>query len=371
MGTTDSGSARRSYVVFGLLVIALVAMAGVAFIAFLPHNSVPPAASFTGIDSAASKSASGLSLALSLNSTVVHPGQGVSVTVDEMNTLSEANNVSASSNWPLKGLSIGPCGPLNLPIGIAVFQGYYAAANISTAQPLQLYKPGTYMCPMILSGIGAYVFQPTSDTAAVMGSCAPNPCFTANMSSRVSVGGYWSSNPLQGATFGSFSPGVYTVVGGDEWGGLVVLHFLVTSPNEGMSGGLLLRVVQDDSKQPIAGVTVVAGPASSKDDVAITPGGPTLKECVHGVGNGSTVYANGTVVFSNGTSVAFPACPVKTYTTNSTGWVSIPDAAGLYYFFRVGGLAPASIAYGVVELSQNGETYVTVSMPSGNYTMTP
>jgi hypothetical protein len=30
-----------------------------------------------------------------------------------------------------------------------------------------------------------------------------------------------------GGSFKSFDPGVYTVVGGDEWGGIVLLHFVV------------------------------------------------------------------------------------------------------------------------------------------------
>ena len=40
--------------------------------------------------------------------------------------------------------------------------------------------------------------------------------------------GYWASNNV-GATFSNFEPGVYTVVGGDEWGTLVIVHFTVTN----------------------------------------------------------------------------------------------------------------------------------------------
>jgi hypothetical protein len=48
-------------------------------------------------------------------------------------------------------------------------------------------------------------------------------------------------------------------------------------------------------------MTVMAGPISSPNDVAITPGGPTITECVDQVPNGSVVGDNGTVV-SNGTT---------------------------------------------------------------------
>ena len=119
----------------------------------------------------------------------------------------------------------------------------------------------------------------------------------------------------------------------------------------------------------MGGVTVTAGPASSKKDVAFTSGGPILNECVHEVESGSTVLNNGTVIFPNGTRVTYPACPAKTYETNSTGWISISNATGQYYFFRVGGINPST--YGIVELFRDRTTYVTVSMPSGDYVVRP
>ena len=42
----------------------------------------------------------------------------------------------AAKKWPLQGLSLGPCGTLNYPFGVAIFAGYYTSANISTATPL-------------------------------------------------------------------------------------------------------------------------------------------------------------------------------------------------------------------------------------------
>jgi hypothetical protein len=52
------------------------------------------------------------------------------------------------------------------------------------------------------------------------------------MTYEVTAGGYWTDNyPLDytgvNATFSNFQPGIYTVAGGDEWGQLVVLHFIV------------------------------------------------------------------------------------------------------------------------------------------------
>jgi hypothetical protein len=132
--------------------------------------------------------------------------------------------VSAAHDWPIGGLASGPCGPLNIPVGIAVLSGYYDAANVTSGKALQVYNPGVYACPAIISGITSYLFQPSSDNATVYGSCQPSACFNETVSATVSVTGYWTGGP---STFTSFPSGVYTVVAGDEWGGLAILHFTV------------------------------------------------------------------------------------------------------------------------------------------------
>lgn len=187
-------------------------------------TSVPITFDITSITSA---SVDGLSLSLSLNSATLQPGQEIAIVIDEKNTLSATNKVAASGNWPLKGLNVGPCGILNYPLGVAISQGYYTSANISSATPLKLYDPGAiYNCPMILSAITSYVFQPSSNVAAIFGSCDPNPCLTTDMNARITATGYYSGNPK--AMLNTFTPGVYTVFGADEWGTSAVLHFIVS-----------------------------------------------------------------------------------------------------------------------------------------------
>ncbi len=98
-------------------------------------------------------------------------------------------------------------------------------------RPLQLYKPGTYFCPMILSGISSYIFAPGSDFVDIVGSCSPNPCLRMNVQDQGRFAGSWSEliPPLPSLSiFNQFSPGVYTVAGGDEWGDLLVLNFTVS-----------------------------------------------------------------------------------------------------------------------------------------------
>ena len=193
-------------------------------------NIVIATTPFNNGNSASSQSGSGLILLLSLDSKTYQSGQQVGIYINENNTLSTPNTVITSDKWPISGLGGGPCGPLNYPFGIAIFQGNYYAANISSATPLQIYEPGIYHCPMILSSISSYVFQPLSDSADVFQMSESTAVSTMEMNTEFEPAptGYWASNNV-GATFSNFEPGVYTVVGGDEWGTLVIVHFTVTN----------------------------------------------------------------------------------------------------------------------------------------------
>src|SRR2546425_5958657 len=226
MKAGSSPATNWTVIIFGAVVVALVAVVGVTSVLLFPNNSFPPPASYFDIGSTTVKSVDGLALSLLLNSTRIRPGQGISITVRETNTLSTVNNVSASTHWPLRGLNVGPCGPLNFPVGLAIIQGYYDSSSVSAGRPLGLYQPGQHSCPAILSKIDAYVFQPSSDRASIVGSCTPEPCFAENMSSTIGARGYWLDSLLPSAAFSEFAPGLYTAVGGDEWGTLAVLHFL-------------------------------------------------------------------------------------------------------------------------------------------------
>jgi len=173
------------------------------------------------------QSAHGLSLSLSLDSTTYYTGNRVSIVVNEKNTLSKTNKVATSEKWPVGGLSVGPCGTYDYPFGEAIFQGNYMAANILSGTPLELYDPILrHSCPLILSEISSYVFQPSSDIADMFqmsGSTAALTGEEMNSDVRPMPMGYWN-----GSTITDFEQGVYTVVAGDEWGTLVVLHFTVS-----------------------------------------------------------------------------------------------------------------------------------------------
>jgi len=119
---------------------------------------------------------------------------------------------------------------------------------------------------------------------------------------------------------------------------------------------------------PMAGVSVFAGPASSPNDVTFTPDGPTLGECVHEVPNGAIVVGNGTIVVNGTTTTsAFAVCPLKEYTTDASGWVSITDPSGAFYFIEAGSLQRWNDI--VVGVEVNNVVNMTIPLPSGNVTV--
>jgi hypothetical protein len=169
--------------------------------------------------------ADGLSLTLSIDSTIHKAGDKISITIDEKNTLPMENKVQAAGNWPVQGLNVGTGGRLNYPFGISILQGYYNTLSVASITALTLYDPNaTYHCPMILVGITAYDFRPSSNTAGVYTSYDSQP-LSLNLEAGISPNGFWSGSPVG---FSNFTPGIYTVVGQDEWGTLVILHFIIS-----------------------------------------------------------------------------------------------------------------------------------------------
>jgi hypothetical protein len=201
----------------------------------------------------------GLSLTLSLNSTTYHPGEQISVAIHEKNNLPIENNIHVANGWPVQGLSLSPCGTLGYPFGISILQGYYDAKSVVAITPLQLFDPNAcYSCPApvgIVSydfqpwsdiaaaytiydqsalyswpsifGIDSWNFQPWSDIAATYIILNDGPSLSINMNNGITSAGFWTGS-RPNATFSNFTPGIYTVIGGDEWGALVILHFTIS-----------------------------------------------------------------------------------------------------------------------------------------------
>lgn len=174
--------------------------------------------STTGIPiTTSAQSIDGLELQVSLNATSLTSSELLQINLDEYNTLSAENNVSAGKNWGMSGLSLGACSNLYVqPFGVAVFQGRYNSQNISQATALEIYAP--VPCPLVIRLITEYDFLPDSFNAAIMPGgnvVSPTP-----MSATVTVNGVYK----QGIQLTPLSSGIYTVVAGDEWGTLEFLY---------------------------------------------------------------------------------------------------------------------------------------------------
>jgi hypothetical protein len=176
-------------------------------------------------------SANGLSLTLSLNLTTYHSGDDLTVTVtvavDERNSLSTRNNIRAANEWPIQGvIPINPCNRPPYPFRISILRGYYDAQSVAAVPPLQLIEPVCRFCPAA-PVIVSYDFQPGSDMAAVYTYGNSEPWWSINMTAKVTSTGFWVGSCCN-ATFSTFTSGVYTLVGSDEWGAVVVLHFSIS-----------------------------------------------------------------------------------------------------------------------------------------------
>lgn len=191
-------------------------------------NTTQPSSSTTkdnsGGNSASTESANGLSLSLSTDRTTYQPGQEIAIIVDEKNTLSTMNNVPATDNLPAEFMS-GFTNDPSFPLGLAVLRGNYTGSNYSTGTPLIIYNPGEVYIGTTSIAPTAYSFSPFIDVAVLNGGDY-NSSIAIRSHIEINVNGYWPNN--ESASSKNFEPGVYTVVAGDEWGNLIVVHFTVS-----------------------------------------------------------------------------------------------------------------------------------------------
>ena len=162
-----------------------------------------------------------------VNSTAVRPNATMTVSVTELNMLSTTNNVSSSSEWRLSGLtwSQGCGGRGYLPHGIELFKGYYTLSNMTSASPVVFW--GEVPCPNVneVTNVTSYAFQPNSDNASYSASNKESPPASMLYGIDILAG---SVNDIAVNQLPSSAPSTYTLVAGDEWGALVLLHFSVT-----------------------------------------------------------------------------------------------------------------------------------------------
>ena len=192
-------------------------------------NTTQPSSSTTkdnsGGNSASTESANGLSLSLSTDRTTYQPGQEIAIIVDEKNTLSTMNNVPATDNLPAEFMS-GFTNDPSFPLGLAVLRGNYTGLNYSNVTPLIIFNPGEIYTGIIITAPASYSFEPLNDIVDLNGGDY-NSSDVMWLHIEIRVNCYWLNN--QSTSSNNFEPGVYTIVAGDEWGVLVILHFTVTN----------------------------------------------------------------------------------------------------------------------------------------------
>ncbi len=164
-----------------------------------------------------------LKLNLSTSSQVIQPGQPIGITISVNNTLSKQITLSDENSWKLDNLSVNPC--TSAPYGIAIFDGFYTAHNMTEGRALSIFNDDA-LCPFYNKTTQGYVFEPSSGHVT-LNNCAAtqSDCSSGfDMGVKLSLGGVWKYGQIQ-----SFSPGLYTIVGGDEWGHVSIEHFVVSN----------------------------------------------------------------------------------------------------------------------------------------------
>lgn len=158
--------------------------------------------------------------------------------------------------------------------------------------------------------------------------------------------------------------------------GLWVVRPSTMAPAGTRSWPLYVQVISDSTGEPVAGLRVRASALPSADTYAIAPSaGPVPPECVVAVPSGSAVLGDGMVLLPNGSTVTYPTCKIDVYLTNSTGGVRIEALAVDYCLIVVEypaspqGTCRGGCAWDVVEVHSRPIAYVTVTIPSGNFTV--
>jgi hypothetical protein len=165
-----------------------------------------------------------LDLSASLSNSTVLLNQTIKVAISETNDLRLPTELPLSADWMVQNLTLPPCASTNqYPLGVAIFEGRYTLANISSARSLQLYPDDTlFSCPSVSRVAGDSIeFSPHRDIRL-----------------SLAYSGYYArgSGPAAGDSDGStavdvlhsFASGTYTLAVGDEWGHADLLYFQVS-----------------------------------------------------------------------------------------------------------------------------------------------
>lgn len=166
------------------------------------------------------KSSNGLIFKMETRTTSIIEGGTMSIVLREINPTEKIVNIASSNEWAIPYLTLGPCYS-NYPIGVAVFRGFVTQNELSSHGPLNLFRPGVYDCNSDYP-VSLFSILPRSDHASATPVSSSNPVLNLTLGKEILIYGYWD-----GIQFIKFKPGVYTLIGGDEWGALAIIHFTI------------------------------------------------------------------------------------------------------------------------------------------------
>jgi len=272
MESQEQGSNAR--LAASVVLLAVIGASVIAAVYLETNQSASSATSTSGsaLISETAESSMGLELVLSVNSTTIPSQDAISMNASILNTLPAVNNLTASDNWAIQGLSSGPCDPgdatnmLFSPVGFGVFKGSYGLNNLSSAgEPLRVWAIVECAASFVFNGtkilgslynVTSYSMPPQGENSLGndIGNYSgyyivpppPNPpcnapvctytqppemfakgVFPTRMDAQATI------NAANGTGFynslDSALPASYMLVAGDEWGQVVLLHFAVAA----------------------------------------------------------------------------------------------------------------------------------------------
>jgi hypothetical protein len=180
--------------------------------------------------------AAGVQLSLVLNATKLVQGGAINATAYVTNTLAAHLNLTfgALAPDPIFYEDAQTCASSTPVVVIEVSEGYFVAANLTDATPLQTWHPltpgSTPSCSDLSFAI--YPFLPQSDELngtilAKENGVYPDRPVPASTSILSAI--YYATDYASGQQVATvFPPGIYTVSASDAWGQLEILHFEVT-----------------------------------------------------------------------------------------------------------------------------------------------
>jgi hypothetical protein len=218
------------------LVVALIVVASVALMATRAGGTTRSAANQR--TSQSTSAANGLRLSLAADPSVIYSGGTIAISISDFNTLLTSNAPAITGVPAVNGatLALGPCN--QLPLGFGVYEGYYDEENISSASPLDMFQPGIVYSCSVEFNVAYFSFSPQSDNISLY-SLQPSGSGNTTVPTRMwtnpdafagNFSGYWTAQNqavLMSSAFHEFQPGVYTIVGGDDYGQLAIIHFYV------------------------------------------------------------------------------------------------------------------------------------------------